>query len=185
MILREDGTIHADNTDGYGFLENLRQSLPGWSAAAGPAVVLGAGGAARAVLASLLEAGVPEIRLANRTRSRADALRSEFGMRIVVYDWNDIGSAMLDAALLVNASSLGMTGRPELRVPAERLHPGMVVTDLVYAPLRTVLLRQAEAAGCATVDGLGMLLHQAVPGFQRWFGARPEVDEETRRAILP
>ncbi len=184
LIFREDGSIHADNTDGYGFLENLRQSHPGWRAGAGPAVVLGAGGAARAVLASLLEAGVPEIRLANRTRSRADALRSEFGMRVVVYDWNGIGAAIDDAALLINASSLGMTGKPELRVPLQRLHPNLLVTDLVYNPLQTQLLLEAEAAGCATVDGLGMLLHQAVPGFQRWFGARPEVDAETRRAIL-
>lgn len=184
LIFREDGKIHADNTDGYGFIENLRINAPAWMPAAGPAAVLGAGGAARAVIASLIDAGVPEIRLSNRTRVRAEALRADFGARLVVHDWVQAGNMIDDAALLVNTTSLGMVGKPQLRVPLDGLHAGVVVTDLVYAPLKTALLTAAEEAGCVTVDGLGMLLHQAVPAFERWFGQRPEVDHATRAAVL-
>ncbi|MBK5947279.1 shikimate dehydrogenase [Rhodobacter veldkampii DSM 11550] len=184
LIFRPDGKIHADNTDGYGFIANLRQNAPQWLPAAGPAALIGAGGAARAVLASLLEVGVPEIRIANRTRARADALRAEFGARIVVYDWAQAGNMMEDALTVVNTSSLGMVGQPELRVPLDALDFRAIVTDLVYTPLRTRLLDEAAAAGCTVVDGLGMLLHQAAPGFERWFGTRPEVNEATRAAVL-
>jgi shikimate dehydrogenase len=184
LIFRQDGKIHADNTDGYGFLENIRQGAPGWVPEAGPAAVFGAGGAARAVVASLIEAGVPEIRLANRTRNRADVLRSEFGTKIVVSDWVQAGNMLDGARLVVNTTSLGMTGKADFRVPLDALTPGAVVSDLVYAPLRTTLLLRAEEAGCIPVDGLGMLLHQAAPGFERWFGVRPEVDDDLRRAVL-
>jgi len=184
LIFRKDGTIHADNTDGYGFLENLRHGVPGWTAEDGPCAVLGAGGAARAVVASLLEAGAQEIRLSNRTRNRADALREEFGTKVVVYEWVQAGNAIDGAATVVNTTSLGMTGKSEFRVPLDGLSPDAVVSDLVYAPLETKLLRRAREIGCRTVDGLGMLLHQAVPGFERWFGVRPEVDEGLRQAIL-
>ena len=184
IIFRKDGKIHADNTDGYGFIENLRQGAPGWDPQAGPAMVLGAGGAARAVIASLLEVGVPEIRISNRTRNRAEQLREEFGARIRVVEWVQAGNAMDDAALVVNSTSLGMVGKQELRVPLDGLQPGTVVTDLVYTPLETRLLRVAREQGCTCVDGLGMLIHQAVPGFERWFGKRPEVDDATRAAIL-
>lgn len=184
LIFRKDGRIHADNTDGYGFIANLRQNAPGWDPASGPAAVMGAGGAARAVIASLLEVGVPEIRLANRTRARAEALRQEFGARIVVHDWVQAGNMLEDAVTVVNSSSLGMTGKPEFRVPLDALSPKAVVTDLVYAPLRTRLLDEAAAIGCTTVDGLGMLLHQAAPAFERWFGVRPEVDQRTRDVVL-
>lgn len=184
LIFREDGTIHADNTDGYGFVENLRQGAPGWTGQEGPAAVLGAGGAARAIVASLIEVGVKEIRLANRTRARAEALRAEFGPKIVVYDWVQAGNMIEGAATVVNTSSLGMVGKPEFRVPLDGLSKDAVVTDLVYTPLHTRLLREAEAAGCTVVDGLGMLLHQAAPGFERWFGTRPEVDEKTRAVVL-
>jgi shikimate dehydrogenase len=184
IIFRRDGKIHADNTDGYGFVANLRQKAPGWKPAIGPAAVLGAGGAARAVLTSLIEAGVTEILLSNRTRARADALRSEFGSRITVVEWVQAGNMLEDATTVVNTTSLGMTGQPDLRVPLDGLRRDAVVTDLVYSPLQTRLLREAEAMGCTTVDGLGMLLHQAVPGFERWFGVRPDVDAETRAAVL-
>ncbi|NDW54379.1 shikimate dehydrogenase [Aliiroseovarius sp. PrR006] len=184
LIFREDGKIHADNTDGYGFTQNLRQSAPDWAPETGPAAVFGAGGAARAILASLIELGVPEIRLSNRTRARADALRAEFGARIVVYDWVQAGNMLDDAVTVVNTSSLGMTGKPEFRVPLDGLKPGAVVNDLVYSPLKTDFLQQAEDAGCHVVDGLGMLLHQAVPGFERWFGTRPIVDYALRHAVL-
>lgn len=184
LIFREDGKIHADNTDGYGFIENLRQGVTDWDPKAGPAVVLGAGGAARAILASLLNAGVPEIMLTNRTRLRAEALQQEFGTRIRVVDWVKAGNTLEDAALVVNTTSLGMTGKPELRIPLDGLQKQAVVTDIVYSPLKTRLLQVAEQVGCRTVDGLGMLIYQAIPGFERWFGRRPEVDEETRKVIL-
>lgn len=184
LIFRKDGRIHADNTDGYGFIENLRQDAPDWEPATGPATVLGAGGAARAVIASLLDVGVPEIRLANRTRVRAEKLRADFGSRVSVHDWVQAGNIIEGCATVVNTSSLGMTGKPELRVPLDALAPGMLVTDLVYTPLETRLIREGRAQGATTVDGLGMLLHQAVPGFERWFGLRPEVDQSTRDAVL-
>jgi len=184
LIFREDGRIHGDNTDGYGFLASIRQTAPDWQPKAGPAVVFGAGGASRAVLVALLEAGVPEIRLANRSRPRAEALRSEFGARIKVHDWVKAGQTLEGAVTVVNATSLGMTGHTAFRVPLDALEPGALVTDLVYQPLETDLLAQARARGCITVDGLGMLLHQAVPGFERWFGHRPEVDAELREAVL-
>lgn len=184
LIFREDGKIHADNTDGYGFIENLRSGAPGWDATAGPAVVFGAGGAARAVLAALLDVGVPEIRLSNRTRTRAEALRSEFGGKIKVYDWVQAGNMLDGATTVVNASSLGMVGKSEFRVPLDALSRSAVVTDLVYTPLETGLLTYAKSIGCTTVDGLGMLIYQAAPAFERWFGTRPEVDEDARRIVL-
>jgi shikimate dehydrogenase len=147
-------------------------------------VVLGAGGAARAVVAALIEVGVPEIRLANRTRPRAEALRADFGAKVHVHEWVQAGALMDGAATVVNTTSLGMTGKPDFRVPLDRLDPRALVTDLVYTPLKTQLLIEAEAMGCTAVDGLGMLLHQAAPGFERWFGQRPEVDEATRQAVL-
>lgn len=184
LIFRKDGKIHADNTDGYGFIENLKTGAPHWNPKSGPAAVLGAGGAARAVIASLLDAGVPEILLSNRTRVRSDQLKSDFGSRLRVYDWVQAGNMLEHANLVVNTTSLGMIGKGEMRVPLDGLRPDAVVTDLVYTPLKTRLLETAEQIGCVTVDGLGMLLHQAVPGFERWFGKRPEVDRATRAAAL-
>jgi shikimate dehydrogenase len=184
LIFRKDGRIHADNTDGAGFIANLRQNAPQWQPADGPAVVLGAGGAARAVIAALIEVGVPEIRLANRTRPRADALRSDFGAKILVQDWVQAAGMMDGATTVVNTTSLGMTGKPDFHMSLAALRPGTLVTDLVYTPLKTQFLIQAEAQGCTIVDGLGMLLHQAAPGFERWFGVRPDVDDATRHAVL-
>ena len=178
------GALEADNTDGYGFIENLRQSASGWNAAAGPAAVFGAGGAARAVVAGLLDAGAPELRIANRSRERAEALRDAFGPAVTVVDWDDPEVLVADAATVVNTTSLGMSGQPALHLPAAALAPGALVTDLVYAPLQTPFLTDATARGLRTVDGLGMLLHQAVPGFEAWFGLRPEVDPSLRRAVL-
>lgn len=184
LIFRADGKIHADNTDGYGFIANLREAAPNWKPAEAPAAVIGAGGAARAIVASLLELGCPEIRLSNRTRARAETLRAEFGARVVVYDWVQAGNMLEDALTVVNTSSLGMAGKAEFRVPLDALNPRAVVTDVVYTPLKTKLLTEAEAMGCTVVDGLGMLLHQAVPGFERWFGHRPEVTADLRAAVL-
>ena len=184
LTFGKDGKIHADNTDGYGFLENLKSGAPDWDPTAGPATVLGAGGAARAVIVALLDAGVPEIILSNRTRARADKLQSDFGNRVMAVDWVQAPNVLEGSALVVNTSSLGMVGHEEMRLSLDGLTPDTVVTDLVYTPLKTRLLHEAEAKGCTVVDGLGMLLHQGVPGFERWFGRRPEVTDATRQAVL-
>lgn len=184
LIFRPDGKIHADNTDGYGFIANLRQYAPDWLPELGPAAVIGSGGAARAVVASLLETGITELRIANRTRIRAETIKAEFGARVVVYDWAQVGNMLDGATTVVNASSLGMEGKAPLRVPLDALTPGALVTDLVYTPLDTPFLQEARMRGCTTVDGLGMLLHQAAPGFERWFGHRPDVDDAARQAVL-
>jgi shikimate dehydrogenase len=184
LIFRKDGRIHADNTDGSGFIANLRQNAPHWQPGAGPAAVFGAGGAARAVIAALIEVGVPEIRLANRTRPRAEALRADFGAKVTVCDWVQAANMLEGASTVINTTALGMVGKPDFRVPLDALEPGALVTDLVYTPLKTQFLLAAEERGCTVVDGLGMLLHQAAPGFERWFGPRPDVDEATRQAVL-
>ncbi len=183
-LVFENGLIRGDNTDGEGFLRNLRAGARGWQPQRGPAVVLGAGGAARAVLVALRDAGVPEIRLLNRTRQTAEALAEELGTPIRAAAWQDRNAALAGAELLVNTTSLGMTGQPPLELGLERLPDGAVVSDLVYAPLITPLLAAAKARGNVAVDGLGMLLHQAVPGFAAWFGIEPEVTPALREAVL-
>ena len=182
LSFSSDGQITADNTDGYGFIQNLQSA--GWAAGTGPAGIFGAGGASRAIIVALLDEGVPEIFLSNRTRARADALREEFGDRLRVFDWDDAGAMLSNCATVVNTTSLGMTGQPPLEVNLNRLHKDAMVTDIVYAPLQTALLEAAQRMGCRTVDGFGMLLHQAVPGFEQWFGQRPEVDADVRAAAL-
>ena len=184
LIFKEDGRIFADNTDGYGFMANLRQGAPEWDPKAGPAAIFGAGGAARAIIVALADAGVPEIIIANRTRAKAEALRADFGARVTVVDWVQADKMLEDANTVINTTSLGMTGAHEFKVSLDALSPKAVVTDIVYNPLQTPFLKAAAEKGCTTVDGLGMLLHQGVPGFERWFGRRPEVDDATRAAVL-
>ena len=179
-----NGQIQADNTDGIGFLSNIRQHLPGWTAASGPALVLGAGGAAKAIVSALINDGAPKVIVVNRTRMRADALRDHFGARVETQDWTRIADLVGDVALIVNTTSLGMDGQSPLFIDLTRLTPPTVVTDIVYKPLETELLATARQMGCETVDGLGMLLHQAVPGFERWFGYTPMVDDDLRAAVL-
>ncbi|MEM9684418.1 MAG: shikimate dehydrogenase [Pseudomonadota bacterium] len=183
VMVDDEGKLVGSNTDAYGFIENVRDGS-NWVSKAGPAVVLGAGGSSRAVIVSLLDAGAPEVRLTNRTRKRADALAEEFGKRMTVVDWDERGQVLADAALLVNTTSLGMQGQPPLEIDLSALPPAAVVTDIVYTPLETALLRDARARGNATVDGLGMLLHQALPGFEKWFGVRPTVDAALRQFVL-
>ncbi|QXT39999.1 shikimate dehydrogenase [Gymnodinialimonas ceratoperidinii] len=184
LTFTANGQIQADNTDGMGFLSNIQQALPHWSAAAGPALVLGSGGAAKAIVSALISDGAPIVHVANRTRARADALKEQFGARVVPADWTQIPDLVGDAALIVNTTSLGMTGQNPLSIDLSRLSPATVVTDIVYSPLETDLLREAAERGCETVDGLGMLLHQAVPGFERWFNYTPMVDDDLRQAVL-
>lgn len=184
LVFRDDGMVHADSTDGHGFMENLRSNVPDWDPVQGPAAILGAGGAARAVVASLLNAGAEEIRLSNRTRARSEILGKDFGAKVRVHDWNEAGDMLKGARTVVNATSLGMVGHEKLLVPLGELSDDAVVTDLVYAPLETEFLAQARRIGCQTVDGLGMLLFQAAPGFERWFGIAPRVDDQLRQAVL-
>ena len=184
LVFKEDGRIFADNTDGYGFMANLMQGAPDWDPKAGPAAIFGAGGAARAIIVALADAGVPEIIISNRTRPKAEALRADFGARIRVVDWVQADKMLEGANTVINTTSLGMKGAQDFKVSLDALSKDAVVTDIVYNPLRTPFLKAAEMKGCRTVDGLGMLLHQGVPGFERWFGQRPEVDDATRAAVL-
>jgi shikimate dehydrogenase len=177
------GKLHAANTDTYGFMTHLGRSAPGWNAK-GPVAILGAGGAARAIVFGFLEAGVAEIRIFNRTRARAEALGEQFGPRVKVGDWAERETASRDASVLVNTTSIGMSGQGTLDMDFARFDPACVVADIVYVPLVTELLASARARGLRTVDGLGMLLHQAVPGFERWFGVRPEVTKELRALLV-
>ena len=184
ITFKDDGRILADNTDGYGFIANLRQGVPDWDPKMGPAAIFGAGGAARAIIVALADAGVTDIFLSNRTRPKAEALRADFGPRIQVVDWVQAGTMLEDARTVINTTSLGMTGAQPFKVSLDQLHQDAVVTDIVYTPLQTPLLLKAAEVGCRIVDGLGMLLHQGVPGFERWFGIRPDVTLETRKAVL-
>ena len=182
-LVFRDGRVHADNTDGYGFVASLGQGAPDRDAAA-PALVLGAGGAARGVVAALLADGAASVTLANRTPARADALAAQMGPRVATMPWDRVAAGLPGHGLLVNTTSLGMTGKPPLDLDLSRLDARTVVADIVYAPLETPLLAAARARGNRTVGGIGMLLHQAVPGFEAWFGVRPQVDDDLRRAVL-
>jgi shikimate dehydrogenase len=184
VVVHEAGALAGDNTDGYGFRENLLAQAPEWRAAAGPAVLLGAGGAARAIAVGLLDEGVPELRLANRTDERALALAREIGGPVRPVPWAERQRALSGAALLVNATSLGMLGQEALEIDLSSLPAEAVVCDIVYRPLLTPLLLAARARGHAVVDGLGMLLHQARPGFAAWFGVEPRVTPELRAHLL-
>lgn len=184
LIVREDGTILGDNSDGFGFIANLQQVQPDWRGKAGPAVVLGAGGAARAVVVSLLDAGAPEIRLVNRTTRRAEEIAQAVGGPITVLPWEARAEALKDAALLANTTNLGMAGQAPLEIDLATLPTGAVVYDIVYVPLMTGLLKAAQARGNRIVDGIGMLLHQARPGFRAWFGPDPPVTPELRAFVL-
>ena len=181
-LVFRDGLIEADNTDAYGFTANILDHVPGWAPKV--AAVIGAGGASRAVIAALTERGAGEIRLTNRSRERAEQVVADFGPLVSVIPWQERDAMLEGCDTLINTTSLGMTGAPPLELALGALPETAVVNDLVYAPLQTDLLRAAQTRGNPAIDGLGMLLHQAVPGFERWFGQRPEVDEALRAAVL-
>jgi shikimate dehydrogenase len=187
VIKQPDGTLLGRNSDGFGFLAHLNASAPGWSAKSGPVVVLGAGGAARAVVATLVDAGVPELRLINRTQESAVKLGLTFtprdGRQIAIERWDERSAMLDDATLLVNTTALGMKGQPPLELDLARLPVDAVVNDIVYIPLETPLLAAARARGHRAVDGLGMLLHQGRLGFRAWFGKEVAVSPEQRRAV--
>lgn len=185
IVVREGGRLWGTNTDAFGFIENLKAKHPAWDADAGSAVVIGAGGAARAVVVALLDAGVPAVRIANRSRERAEALSRELGVsNVEVRDWETRALALDSATLVVNTTSLGMIGQPALDLDLSRLPKSAAVYDIVYVPLETDLLKAAKAAGHPVIDGIGMLLHQARPGFAAWFGIEPAVDQALTTYVL-
>jgi len=165
-------------------MTNLSQQAPGWDRRDAPVSILGAGGAARAIVFGFLDAGVSEIRVFNRTRARAETLAQQFGSCIKVLDWSKREASSRDSAVLVNTTTIGMNGAGTLDLDLAGFDPECVVSDIVYVPLETELLRKAKSQGLRTVDGLGMLLHQGVPGFEKWFGVRPEVTDELRNLIV-
>ena len=178
----EDGTLRSTNTDIEGFIDNLDASAPGWDATP-DALVLGAGGSARGVVFGLIERGIKRVHLANRTVERTQGLVDQFGARVHPVAWNATGDLLPRAGLLVNTTSLGMHGQPALEIDTRRLPSRAVVADLVYVPLETPLLAAARTHGLQTADGLGMLLYQAVRGFELWFGRRPQVTPELRALV--
>jgi len=184
IVVQNDGQLMGYNHDGYGFIQSLISAQPDWRAHAGPCVVLGAGGASRAILVSLIDAGAAEIRLLNRTREKAEALAEEFGATIRVLDWADKEATLEGAALVVQTTNQGMQGEPALALDLSALPTTALVADIIYTPLETPLLAQAKARGHRTVNGLGMLLHQARPAFASWFGVDPQVTPELEQAVL-
>lgn len=183
IVFEEGGRLKGDNTDAFGFLENLREQAPWWDAGQGPAVVLGGGGGGRAVCAALIELGAAEIRLVNRTTARAQTLAAQIGDAIVVRPWAERHAVLGEVTLLVNTTSLGMVGCPPLELDLATLPRAAVVCDIVYTPLRTALIEEAAGRGNTVVDGLGMLLHQARPGFAAWFGVEPQVTSALRAFV--
>jgi len=187
VVVAVDGSLEGSNTDVFGFRENLRERAPDWKASAGPAIILGAGGAARAIVAALIEMKVEEIRIVNRTRARVERVADDLASpttRITIHPWSERDTVQREAGILVNTTSLGMTGEPALDIDLSQLPPSAVVADIVYVPLETPLLAAARQRGHLTVDGLGMLLHQGRPGFEAWFGSPVRVTREQRAAVL-
>lgn len=184
IVVQPDGALHGFNHDGFGFIESLREAQPTWGANAGPTVILGAGGASRAIVVSLIDAGATEIRLLNRSRHKAVDLAQEFGHPVTAYDWSERHDALADATLLVNTTNQGMHGEPALDIELSQLPTTALVSDAIYIPLETPLLKCARLQGNTTVNGLGMLLHQARPAFNAWFGVMPEVTPDLHKAVI-
>jgi shikimate dehydrogenase len=184
IVVQADGALHGFNNDGFGYQQSLREAQPEWHANAGPVVILGAGGAARAIVVSLLDAGATEIRILNRTLNKAENLAQEFGQSVHALNWSERADALHGAALLVNTTSLGMHGENALDINLSQLPTSAIVSDIIYIPLETPLLAAARLRGNITVNGIGMLLHQARPAFKAWFDVMPEVTPELKNAIM-
>jgi shikimate dehydrogenase len=184
VVVEEDGTLSGFNNDGNGFVQSLKDAKSDWRADAGPILLLGAGGASRAVVVALLENGARQIRICNRTHEKAQAIAREFGSGITTLPWSERSAAISDVALLVNCTDRGMIGKDALEIDLSRLNPATLVADLIYTPLETPFLAEARARGCLTVNGLGLLLNQARLAFKAWFGVMPEVTPELVKAIV-
>ena len=183
VVVAPDGSLEGQNTDAFGYVESIREAQPAWRADLGPIVVLGAGGGARAVLVSLIDQGAREIRLVNRTLARAETLARELGGPIKVLGWEHRQAALDGAAMLVNTTNQGMVGEPPLDLPLDKLPTSALVSDIVYIPRETPLLATARKRGNPTVNGAGMLVHQARAAFRAWFGIMPEVTPELRALV--
>jgi shikimate dehydrogenase len=183
VVVAPDGSLDGVNNDGFGYIQSILEAYPDWRADAGPIAVIGAGGGARAVLVSLIDQGAKEIRLVNRSPERAQAVAREFGPPVVAVAWDDRHAALQGAAMLVNTTSQGMTGQPPLDLVIDKLPASALVSDIIYIPRETPLLTAARRRGNRTVNGLGMLLHQARPAFHAWFGVMPDVTAELRAMI--
>ena len=184
IVVQDDGALHGFNHDGFGYIQSVKDAKPDWRADAGPILVLGAGGAARAIVISLMDAGAKEIRLVNRTPAKAQELAAGVESVVKVFDWSERNECMRGAAMLINTTNQGMYGQPPLEVQLDALPLTALVSDAVYIPLETPLLEKARLRGNTTVNGLGMLLNQARPAFQSWFGVMPEITEELNAAVL-
>ena len=184
IVVQPDGALHGFNNDGFGYIQSLKDKQPSWRADTGPITVLGCGGGARAVVISLLDEGAQEIRLINRTRAKAEELSAANPAVVKVFDWSERHAALEGAAMLVNTTNQGMYGQPALDIQLDALPKSALVSDLIYIPLETPLLAAARARGNVTTNGLGMLLNQAIPAFEAWFGVKPEITEELRQAVL-
>lgn len=184
VVVDKAGALIGRNYDGYGFVASLHEGAPAWKADAGPCILIGAGGGARAIVSGLIDAGATDIRIFNRTRARAERIAADFGAPVTAGDWDDRHAALAGANLLVNTTSQGMVGQQPLDLALDALPASAVVADIVYAPLETPLLAAARARGATAVDGLGMLLHQARPAFRDWTGVMPDVTPELRAAIV-
>ena len=184
IVIGENGQMFGTNSDGFGFLENVKQSIPLWDPIASKVVVVGAGGATRSIIASLIDVGVTNIRIVNRTFERAKVLVEQINYPIEIFSWHNIDDAIIGSNFFINTTTLGMYGQPPLLCDLTKLAPDAIVTDIVYSPLTTPLLSNAKKLGFAVVDGLGMLLHQARPGFKSWFGYMPEVSPKLRSFII-
>jgi shikimate dehydrogenase len=184
VTLQENGLLFGDNTDGFGFIENIKQNYNGINAFTGVSIVIGAGGAARSIVASLVSVGVKKIYIINRTRGNAEKLAKDIGGPISVMDWSERHVSLADATFVVNTTTLGMNGKPPLDLRLDLLPKNALVNDIVYAPIETQLLKNSKIRGNPTVDGIGMLLHQARPGFTTWFGEEPIVTEDLRNHVL-
>jgi len=184
VVVQKDGALHGFNNDGFGFIHSLLEAQPNWQANAGPIVVLGSGGAARAIIVSLLDAGATHIRVVNRTHSKAEELVQEFGSSLTSVQWVNREDALVGASLLINTTSQGMHGEPALDISLNQLPSDALVSDAVYIPMETPLLKEARLRGNVTVNGLGMLLHQARPAFQAWFGVMPDVSDQLYAEVI-
>ena len=183
IVVQADGSLKGMNTDGFGYIQSLLDAQPNWNAGTGPVTVLGAGGAARAIVLALADRGAKEIRLLNRTAGKAESLAAEFGGPVKALPWNERHAALADVALLVNTTSQGMHGNPPLELTLDALPKQALVSDVIYVPLETPLLAAARKRGNHTVNGLGMLLNQARPAFEAWFGVMPDLTPELKQAI--
>lgn len=184
VVVQGDGALHGFNNDGFGFIHSLLEAQPTWQANANPIVVLGAGGAARAIIVSLLDAGATNIRVINRTHSKAEELAQEFGAFVTSVQWQNREDALVAASLLINTTSQGMHGEPALDISLTNLPTDALVSDAVYIPMETPLLKEARQRGNSTVNGLGMLIHQARPAFRAWFGVMPEVSDKLYAEVI-